>query len=125
MGSPRPDATYIASDADYVDYITELMGGFAIPGFLKDYRRDRQYLLLGLRLTRDTERMVLSDIIYGAGSPAGFALIPKPTEKEMRFCQVKGIEVIAADIPDLLGAAGWVDPRDLESAARSPARQRD
>jgi len=30
MGSPRPDATYIASDADYVDYITELMGGFAI-----------------------------------------------------------------------------------------------
>jgi hypothetical protein len=28
MGSPRPDATYIASDADFVDYITELMGGF-------------------------------------------------------------------------------------------------
>ena len=40
MGSPRPDATYIASDADYVDYISELMGGFAIPDFLKDYRRD-------------------------------------------------------------------------------------
>ena len=31
MGSPRPDGFYIASDADYVDYITELMGGFAIP----------------------------------------------------------------------------------------------
>ncbi len=27
MGSPLPDATYIASDADYVDYLTELMGG--------------------------------------------------------------------------------------------------
>jgi len=69
MGSPRPDATYIASDADYVDYLTELMGGFAIPSFLKDYRKGRQYLLLGLRLTRDTEPMVLSDIIYAAGSP--------------------------------------------------------
>ena len=31
MGSPLPDATYIASDADYVDYITELMGGFPSP----------------------------------------------------------------------------------------------
>ena len=36
MGSPVPAADYIASDADYVDYITELMGGFAIPDFLKE-----------------------------------------------------------------------------------------
>jgi len=109
MGSPRPDATYIASDADYVDYITELMGGFAIPGFLKDYRRGRQYLLLGMRLTRDTERMVLADIVYGAGEPTGWALIPEPTDKERRFCQSKGIEIIEADIPDLLKAAGVLD----------------
>jgi len=109
MGSPRPDATYIASDADYVDYITELMGGFAIPGFLKDYRRGRQYLLLGMRLTRDTERMVLADIVYGAGEPTGWALIPEPTDKERRFCQSKGIEIVEADIPDLLQAAGVLD----------------
>ncbi len=117
MGSPRPDATYIASDADYVDYITELMGGFAIPDFIKEYRRDRQYLLLGLRLTRDTERMVLSDIIYSAASPAGYALIPEPTEKELRFCQLKGIKVIAADIPALLHAAGWVTPATGKTAS--------
>lgn len=104
MGSPRPDATYIASDADYVDYLTELMGGFAIPSFLKEYRKGRQYLLLGLRLTRDTERMVLSDIVYAAGSPTGYALIPEPTNKELRYCDGKGIEVIEADIPDLLKA---------------------
>jgi hypothetical protein len=107
MGSPRPDATYIASDADYVDYITELMGGFAIPSFVKTYRQDRQYCLLGLRLLRDTERMVMSDIIYAAGSPAGWALIPAPTDKERRFCETRGIEVVEADIPDLLTAAGF------------------
>ena len=73
MGSPTPDATYIASDADYVDYITELMGGFAIPDFLKLYRRQRQYLFLGMRLLRDTERMVLADMIYAAGVPAGYS----------------------------------------------------
>jgi hypothetical protein len=110
MGSPVPEPTYIASDADYVDYITELMGGFSIPSFLKDYRKEKQYLLLGMRLTRDTERMVLSDIVYAAGTPTGWALIPEANEKEQRFCQKLGIEVIAADVPDLLAAAGVDSP---------------
>jgi len=109
MGSPLPDATFIASDADYVDYITELMGGFAIPTFLKAARQGRQYLLLGLRLTRDTERMVLSDIVYGADRPTGWALVPEPTDKEIRFCNKLGIEVIDADVPDLLAAAGMAE----------------
>jgi hypothetical protein len=110
MGSPRPDATYIASDADYVDYITELMGGFAIPSFLKTCRIGKRYLFLGLRLLRDTERMVMSDIIFGAGSPAGWALIPEPTDKERRFCQTKGVIIIEADIPDLLDSVHQIDP---------------
>lgn len=103
MGSPTPDATYIASDADYVDYITELMGGFAIPGFLKTYRKGKQYLFLGLSMNRDTERMVLSDIIYAASQPAGWALIPDPSDKERRFCKKMNIEIIEADIDTFLG----------------------
>ena len=105
MGSPRPDATYIASDADYVDYITELMGGFAIPSFVKSMRVGRQYVFLGLRFLRDTERMVMSDIVHGASSPAGWALIPEPSDKERRFCERRDIQIIQADIPDLLAAA--------------------
>lgn len=97
MGTPLPEPSYVASDADYVDYITELMGGFAIPSFIKKYRRDKKYLFLGLRLTRDTERMVLSDMIYGSGKPAGWALIPEPNAKERRFCAKQNIEIIEAD----------------------------
>ena len=52
LGSPVPEANYIASDADFVDYITELMGGFAVPEFLKLYRQNKQYLFLGMRFTR-------------------------------------------------------------------------
>ena len=107
MGSPRPDANYIASDADYVDYITELMGGFAIPDFLKEYRKGKQYLFIGMRLQRDTDRMVMSDITYASAEPKGWALIPQPTDKEVRFCARKGIEIIAADVADLLEAAGF------------------
>lgn len=105
MGSPLPDPTYIASDADYVDYITELMGGFAIPSFVKDYRKGKQYLFIGLRMTRDTERMVLSDMIYAAGQPAGWALIAEPTDKERRFCERMKLEIIEADAMDLINSA--------------------
>ncbi len=104
MGTPRPEAIYVASDADYVDYITELMGGFAIPSFLKQYRKDRQYLFMGLRMQRDTERMVLSDIIYAADKPAGWALIPEPNAKERRFCSKLGIEIIESDIAEFIGS---------------------
>jgi hypothetical protein len=66
LGTPLPESNYIASDADFVDYITELMGGFAIPSFVKRMRQNKRYLLLGLRLNRDTDRMVFSDVIFGA-----------------------------------------------------------
>jgi len=105
MGTPLPASNYIASDADYVDYITELMGGFAIPSFLKQYRLGKQYVLLGMRLTRDSERMVMSDITYGAEEPRGWALIQEPTAKEQRYCKRVGLEIIEADHTELMHAA--------------------
>lgn len=104
MGTPRPESQYIASDADYVDYITELMGGFAIPSFLKDYRKGKKYLLLGLPLNRDSERMVMSDITYGADEHRGWFLCKQPTDKEKRFAQRIGFEIVDADCMDLLNA---------------------
>jgi hypothetical protein len=53
-------------------------------------------------MNRDTERMVLSDIIYASGSPSGWALIPEPNDKERRFCKKMNIEIIEGDIDDLL-----------------------
>jgi len=107
MGTPMPEPTYVAADADYVDYISELMGGFAIPAFLKEYRKDKRYLLLGMKLTRDTERMVLSDIIYAANTPAGWALIPEPTDKERRFCANQKIELVEFDWQKLISASNF------------------
>lgn len=106
MGTPRPEANYIASDADYVDYITELMGGFSIPPEIKTLRQGKRYLLLGLRLNRDTERMVLADMIYSAGSePTGWALISAPTDKERRFCKKLGLQLVESDACEFIGTA--------------------
>ena len=105
LGTPLPESNYIASDADFVDYIIELMGGFAIPSFVKRMRQNKRYLLLGLRLNRDTDRMVFSDVIFGANKPAGWALIPHPTDKEKRYLDRLNVEIVNADVADFLTAA--------------------
>lgn len=102
MGTPMPESNYIASDADYVDYITELMGGFAIPNFLKEYRKGKKYLLLGLPLNRDSERMVMSDITYGADEHRGWFLRKNPSDKEKRYAARIGLELIEADCQEFL-----------------------
>lgn len=105
MGTPKPEAVYIASDADYVDFITELMGGFSIPPEVKELRKGKQYLLMGMRLNRDTERMVMADMIYAAAQPAGWVFIATPSDKERRFCKKVGLEIIEADVFEFIGAA--------------------
>ncbi len=105
MGTPRPESNYIASDADYVDYITELMGGFGIPAFLKEYRKGKKYLLIGLPLNRDSERMVMSDITYDADEHRGWFLRKHPTDKERRFAARIGFELIEAECQEFLNAA--------------------
>jgi len=113
MGTPQPEANFVASDADYVDYITELMGGFAIPDYLKNYRKGKQYLFLGLRLNRDSERMVMADIIRDGGEPLGWALIKNPTDKEMRYCKKIGLEIVDADVADWLEVVGFASEQKL------------
>jgi len=116
MGSPQPEANYIASDADYVDYITELMGGFGVPKFFKEYRKEKQYLLLGLSLNRDTERMVLNDITDARAKQAGWAVIPNATEKEKRFCKNKlGIEIIDMPLAEFMANFGVDVPETVEA----------
>jgi hypothetical protein len=109
LGTPLPESNYIASDADFVDYITELMGGFAIPSFVKRSRQNKRYVTLGLRLNRDTDRMVFSDVIFGADKPAGWALIPHPTDKEKRYLERLNVEIVNADVADFLAAAGQIE----------------
>lgn len=105
MGTPKPEGIYIASDADYVDFITELMGGFSIPPEIKELRKGKQYLLLGMRLNRDTERMVMADMIYAAAQPPGWVFIVDPTDKERRFCKKLGLEMIEEDVFSFIGVA--------------------
>ncbi|MCE1182159.1 MAG: SIR2 family protein, partial [Rhodocyclales bacterium] len=88
-----------------VDFITELMGGFSIPPEIKALRQGKQYLLMGMRLNRDTERMVMADMIYAAAPQPGWVFIVEPTDKERRFCKKLGLEIIEEDVFAFIGEA--------------------
>lgn len=62
MGCVAPTPTFIVSDADFVDWITEAMGGFALPPSLKEYRKDKSYLLIGVAFDKDTQRMAANEL---------------------------------------------------------------
>jgi hypothetical protein len=53
-------------------------------------------------LNRDSERMVMSDIVYGAAEHKGWVLNKNPTDKEKRYCKKIGLEILDADVEDLL-----------------------
>lgn len=104
LGAPRPEPSYIVSDADFMDYLAESMDGFAVPPFLQRYRCGRRYVLLGLRLDHNFERIILSQLIQGAANPAGWALLPDPQPLERLCCEQLGLEIVETTVTDFLHA---------------------
>ncbi|QFR48827.1 hypothetical protein FJR48_03460 [Sulfurimonas lithotrophica] len=94
MGCMQPDMNFIISDADFVDWLTEAMGGYALPPFLKEYKKDKSYMFLGVDFSRDTFRMVAHEITLGLKD--GFVVTKKDelTKKENKFVDMHNLEVI-------------------------------
>jgi hypothetical protein len=101
MGSPTPEPTFVISDADYVDWLTEAMGGFAFPSMLKTYRKGKKYLFLGVSLNRDTERMVANEITLDL--EGGYVVGTEPLSKKAeKFMQKHDLVYINTALPDFL-----------------------
>ncbi|KIM11345.1 MAG: hypothetical protein KU37_06835 [Sulfuricurvum sp. PC08-66] len=93
MGSPLPEPSFVISDADYVDWLTEAMGGFAIPKVLKTYRKAKKYLFLGTSFDRDTDRMVANELTMDL--EGGYVITDKElTKKEQKFIEKHNLEVL-------------------------------
>ncbi len=84
MGSPLPTPGFVISDADYVDWFTEAMGGLAVPPFLKKYRKGKKYLFLGTNFSTDTDRMAANELTLDL--EGGYYVKELPlTKKEEKF----------------------------------------
>lgn len=93
MGTLLPKRSLIISDADYVDWLTEAMGGYGIPKFLKDVRRDKKYLFIGNNFSRDTDRMVANEITLELNG--GYVVMDRePSKKEAKFLSKHNLEII-------------------------------
>jgi hypothetical protein len=93
MGGVSPEASLIVSDADFVDWLTEAMGGFAVPPILKEYREGKKYLMLGLTFSKDTERMVANELTIGLGG-GYFASDLEPVKNCTKYLVSHGMEAI-------------------------------
>ena len=102
MGATVPEMNFIISDADFVDWLTEAMGGYALPSFLKKYKEGRSYLFLGVDFSRDTFRMVANEVTLGL--KGGIAVEPKSelSKKEQSFLQKHDLKHCKKEIDDLL-----------------------
>ena len=101
MGSTLPEPTFIISDADYVDWLTEAMGGFALPPILKTYRKTKKYLFLGTSFDRDTDRMVANELTLDL--EGGYVITDKELgKKEKKFIDKHNIEVLNMSLEDFI-----------------------
>jgi hypothetical protein len=101
MGSPLPEPTFIISDADYVDWLTEAMGGFALPPILKTYRKTKKYLFLGTSFDRDTDRMVANELTLDL--EGGYVITDKELgKKEKKFVQKHNLEVLDISLEEFI-----------------------
>lgn len=101
MGSPLPVPSFVISDADYVDWLTEAMGGFAVPKVLKSYRKTKKYLFLGTSFDRDTDRMVANELTLDL--EGGYVITDKELgKKEKKFIDKHNLEVIPMSLPEFI-----------------------
>lgn len=104
LGSTIPEKNFIVSDADFVDWLTEAMGGFAMPTFLKTYKENKSYLFLGIDFNRDTYRMVANELTLGLDG--GIIVEPKSqlSKKEISFIKKHDLDINAQEIQDFVEA---------------------
>jgi len=90
MGCALPTPSFVISDADYVDWLTEAMGGFAYPAWFKAYRKGKQILYLGESFAKDTQRMVARESTLECAG--GVVVHEGSLEKaERRFVEGQGL----------------------------------
>ncbi len=104
LGSTVPQKNFIISDADFVDWLTEAMGGFAMPSFLKTYREGKDYLYLGVDFSRDTYRMVANELTLT--HKAGYVVETKSdlSKKEKKFISSHDLEIYNQELEAFIEA---------------------
>lgn len=104
LGSTIPEKNFIISDADFVDWLTEAMGGFAMPSFLKTYKEGKSYLFLGIDFNRDTYRMVANELTLGLKGGILVEQTNQLTKKETSFIKKHNLDFANKEVQEFVEA---------------------
>ena len=102
-GLARKGSSFLMSDADYVEVLTEIDIQTPIPDEVKKRRQARGFLFLGCRFDDQLLRIFARQIMKRSRGPH-YAVIPgELTRMEKRFLEQQGIERIDADLGFAVG----------------------
>ncbi len=107
MGSTKPEMNFIISDADFVDWLTEAMGGFAMPPILKEFRKDKEYLFMGVDFSKDTFRMVANEITIDLKGGVTIFNKPELTKKEDKFIKTHNLENLNLSLNEFINSYAY------------------
>lgn len=102
MGSTVPEKNFIISDADFVDWLTEAMGGYAMPNVLKEYRKNKEYIFFGIDFGKDTYRMVANEITLDLNGGVVVNTKTDLTKKEIKFFEKHNLKYENSTIEDFV-----------------------
>lgn len=103
-GAVRPFQSFLLSDADYVEVLTEIDIQTPIPDEVKRRREARGFLFLGCRFNDQTLRIFARQILKRSGGPH-YAVVSGPlTRMEEKFFAEQGITRIDAPLAEAVSA---------------------
>ncbi|ANJ66270.1 transcriptional regulator [Halothiobacillus diazotrophicus] len=104
-GSIVPDQNYLASDADFVEVLTEIDIQTPIPQIVQDRRKDRGFLFLGCRFDDQLQRTFARQIMKRSSNRHWAVIEGELTKKEARFLEEQGIERLDISLAEVLNGA--------------------
>ncbi|MBF0323741.1 SIR2 family protein [Magnetospirillum moscoviense] len=110
-GAAQPAGDVLASDADYVEVLTDIDLGLPIPQAVKDRRKERGFVFLGCRFYDQILRTFARSIIKHSSGPR-FAVVPVGdlTRNELKFLEVEGITPIDMSLAEVAALFAGATP---------------
>ncbi|MEO1090501.1 MAG: SIR2 family protein [Pseudomonadota bacterium] len=103
-GCARAGSSFLLSDSDYVQVLTEIDIQTPIPVEVRQRRRDRGFLFLGTRFDDQLLRIFARQIMKRSRGPHVAVLDGPLTRMEGRFLEAQNIERIDLDLVDVAAA---------------------
>ena len=103
-GALAPRSSFLVSDADFVEVLTEIDIQTPIPPLVQERRQGRGFLFLGCRFTSQTERIFAHQISKRSSADHYAVLAAEPSRNEARFLAQHGITPLDLPLDDFADA---------------------